>query len=104
MRLSDLPPGVTADMIPGNQLEGVPCPYCGAELTRAEVARLMRAIPSEARSEAARRNGRMPKRPREETAYRKAIRTGIKPAIWPPIVMTAKDLKHFRQSHGITAD
>jgi hypothetical protein len=40
------------------------CPHCNHELTRAEVARLMRAIPSEARSEAARRNGRMPKRPR----------------------------------------
>ena len=73
------------------------CPHCGVELTRAEVARLMRAIPSEARSEAARRNGRKPKRPREETAYRKAIRTGVKPTVWPPIVMTAADLKHFRK-------
>jgi hypothetical protein len=46
------------------QEDDMNCPHCGAELTRAEVARLMRAIPSEARSEAARRNGRKPKRPR----------------------------------------
>lgn len=31
-----------------------------------------------------------------ETEYRKALRTGVMPAIWPPIVMTEEDLQHFR--------
>lgn len=37
----------------------------------------------------------------QETQYQKAIRTGIKPAIWPPISMTGDDLQHFRATHGI---
>jgi hypothetical protein len=36
-----------------------------------------------------------------ESAYEKAIRTGVKPAIWPPISMTAEELDHFRRTHGI---
>jgi len=37
----------------------------------------------------------------QETPYQKAIRTGKKPRIWPPIVMTQDDLQHFRTTHGI---
>lgn len=40
--------------------------------------------------------------PPQETEYRKTLRTGKKPAIWPPIVMTQEDLQHFRATHGIT--
>lgn len=42
------------------------CPHCGMELTREEVARMMRAIDSEARSEASRRNGAKGGRPRKD--------------------------------------
>jgi hypothetical protein len=42
-----------------------------------------------------------PKEP-EETEYRKAIRTGVIPEIWPPIMMTQDDLQHFSHTHGIT--
>ncbi len=41
--------------------------------------------------------------PPPETEYEKALRTGIKPAIWPPIVMTREELEHFRASVGIAA-
>lgn len=40
----------------------------------------------------------------EETPYQRAIRTGVKPKIWPPIVMTWDDLQHFRSKHGISTD
>lgn len=40
--------------------------------------------------------------PPKETEYAKALRTGVKPAIWPPIVMTREELEHFRQSVGIS--
>lgn len=40
------------------------CPHCGRELTAEEVARLMRSIPSEARSEASRLNGKRGGRPK----------------------------------------
>jgi hypothetical protein len=33
-----------------------------------------------------------------ESNYRKALRTGIKPDIWPPILMSQEDLDHFRKS------
>jgi hypothetical protein len=36
----------------------------------------------------------------QETEYQKAVRTGIKPRIWPPITMTMDDLDHFRASRG----
>lgn len=39
--------------------------------------------------------------PPKETAYAKALRTGVTPEIWPPIVMTRDELEHFRQSCGI---
>lgn len=41
----------------------------------------------------------MPPEP-QETEYQKAIRTGKKPAIWPPIMMTREDLNYFRAAHG----
>ena len=41
--------------------------------------------------------------PEPESAYQKAIRTGKRPAIWPPIVMTRDDLEHFRRTHGIAS-
>jgi hypothetical protein len=39
--------------------------------------------------------------PPPESEYEKAIRTGVKPAIWPPIVMTREELNHFRATHGM---
>lgn len=39
--------------------------------------------------------------PPSESQYEKAIRTGVKPAIWPPIMMTWEELNHFRASHGM---
>ncbi len=42
--------------------------------------------------------------PPGESDYQKALRTGKKPAIWPPIVMTQDDLNHFRSTHGITLE
>lgn len=39
--------------------------------------------------------------PEDETAYEKALRTGIKPDIWSPIFMTKEELEHFR-THSIT--
>ena len=36
--------------------------------------------------------------PPEESAYDKALRTGERPEIWPPIVMTREELDHFRAS------
>jgi hypothetical protein len=33
----------------------------------------------------------------KETDYRKAIRTGKLPAVWPPISMSHEDLEHFRK-------
>ena len=33
-----------------------------------------------------------------ESEYWKAIRTGKKPAIWPPITMTQEELDHFRSA------
>ncbi len=35
---------------------------------------------------------------RRETEYQKALRTGVKPAIWPPISMTSDELLHFRET------
>lgn len=35
-----------------------------------------------------------------ESEYWKAVRTGKKPKIWPPITMTREELEHFRQTHG----
>lgn len=40
--------------------------------------------------------------PPPETEYAKALRTGVKPDIWPPISMTREELDHFRRTHGIT--
>ncbi len=40
-------------------------------------------------------------KPPAESEYRKALRTGKKPSIWPPIVMTRDDLNHFRAAHGL---
>lgn len=37
----------------------------------------------------------------EESPYWRAIRTGIKPEIWPPIFMSQDELHHFRRSCGI---
>ena len=39
-----------------------------------------------------------------ESEYAKSIRTGVKPDIWPPLIMTRDDLKHFRCSHGKGGD
>lgn len=36
-----------------------------------------------------------------ESEYCKAIRTGVKPDLWPPISMTRDELDHFRATHGI---
>ena len=38
--------------------------------------------------------------PLPESEYEKAIRTGVKPAIWPPVVMTREELNHFRAMHS----
>lgn len=77
------------------------CPYCYHPLTRSEIARLMGGLTSDKKAEAARRNAKRPRPGRKkETEYQKAIRTGIKPAIWPPIVMTREDLEHFRAHLG----
>lgn len=35
-------------------------------------------------------------KPLRESEYQKALRTGIQPAIWPPIMMTKDDVDHFR--------
>ena len=45
--------------------------------------------------------GKWPTEPPPESEYEKAIRTGVKPAIWPPIVMTREELNHFRATHGM---
>lgn len=37
----------------------------------------------------------------KESEYEKAIRTGVRPDIWPPIVMTREELNHFRASNGL---
>lgn len=49
------------------------------------------------------KNGYTIKMPEElqETEYKKALHTEVKPIIWPPIVMTEDDLQHFRKSHGL---
>jgi hypothetical protein len=39
--------------------------------------------------------------PPKESEYAKAIRTGVKPLIWPPIFMTCEELTHFRSTHGL---
>lgn len=43
-------------------------------------------------------NGYTVKQPQEfkETEYWKAIRTGKKPPVWPPLIMTRDELEHFR--------
>lgn len=41
------------------------------------------------------------RKPEPETEYQKVIRTGVRPAIWPPILMTSEELLHFRAAHGI---
>ena len=35
--------------------------------------------------------------PKPEGEYTKAMRTGVKPEIWPPIVMSRAELDHFRK-------
>lgn len=37
-----------------------------------------------------------------ESEYAKALRTGIKPDIWPPVVMSREELEHFRRSVGVS--
>jgi hypothetical protein len=41
--------------------------------------------------------------PEPESPYAKYLRTGNKPKIWPPLVMTREELDHFRATHGIAA-
>lgn len=41
------------------------------------------------------------KEERKESAYEKAIRTNVKPAIWPPITMSQSELDHFRTTGGL---
>lgn len=35
---------------------------------------------------------------KKESEYQKALRTGVKPDIWPPIMMTGEELQHFREN------
>lgn len=37
----------------------------------------------------------------KESEYAKALRTGVKPAIWPPIMMSREELEHFRSANGL---
>lgn len=46
-------------------------------------------------------NGYVIFEPPEETEYHKAVRTGVRPKIWPPIAMSREDLNHFRNAHGL---
>lgn len=41
------------------------CPHCGKEITASDAAKVLRSIPSAARSEAARRNGKLGGRPKK---------------------------------------
>jgi len=41
------------------------CPHCGVVLANSEIAKIMRSIPSEARTKASRENGKKGGRPRK---------------------------------------